>query len=123
MSAVTFALVLTGVLLNAAAQLLLKAGAETAGRFSFSLDNIWRAGLHFALQWQILLALMFYALSVGVWTLAMTRVQVSIAYPMLSLAYVVTAFAAWWLFGEALTAQKLIGIAIIIVGVIVVARS
>ncbi|SCC94960.1 putative Permease of the drug/metabolite transporter (DMT) superfamily [Thiomonas sp. X19] len=123
MSAVTFALVLTGVLLNAAAQLLLKAGAETVGRFSFSLDNIWRAGLHFALQWQILLALMFYALSVGVWTLAMTRVQVSIAYPMLSLAYVVTAFAAWWLFGEALTAQKLIGIAIIIVGVIVVARS
>ena len=37
MSAVAFALVLTGVFLNAAAQLLIKAGAETAGRFSFTL--------------------------------------------------------------------------------------
>ncbi|OIQ67574.1 putative 4-amino-4-deoxy-L-arabinose-phosphoundecaprenol flippase subunit ArnE [mine drainage metagenome] len=58
-----------------------------------------------------------------VWILALTRVQVSIAYPMLSLGYVVTAFAAWWLFGEALSAQKLIGIAIIIAGVIIVARA
>ncbi|MGC9184455.1 MAG: 4-amino-4-deoxy-L-arabinose transferase, partial [Thiomonas sp.] len=36
MSAVAFALVLTGVLLNAAAQLLIKAGAETVGRFNFT---------------------------------------------------------------------------------------
>ena len=123
MTPVAFFLVLTGVLLNAAAQLLIKAGAETAGQFSFTLDNIWRAGLHFALQWQILLGLTCYAISVVVWILALTRVQVSIAYPMLSLGYVVTAFAAWMLFGEALTAQKLVGIAIIIVGVVVVARA
>ena len=123
MSAVAFGLVLTGVLLNAAAQLLIKSGAETVGRFSFTASNIWHAGLHFALQWQILLGLTFYAVSVVVWILALTRVQVSIAYPMLSLGYVVTAFAAWWLFGEALTAQKLVGIAVIIVGVVIVARA
>ena len=123
MSAIAFALVLTGVLLNAAAQLLIKAGAETVGQFSFTVSNIWHAGLHFALQWQILLGLVCYAVSVVVWILALTRVQVSMAYPMLSLGYVVTAFAAWWLFGEALTIQKLVGIAIIIVGVILVARA
>lgn len=123
MTPIAFALVLTGVLLNAAAQLLIKAGAETAGQFSFTAGNILRAGLHFALQWQILLGLACYAVSVVVWILALTRVQVSIAYPMLSLGYVVTAFAAWWLFGEALTAQKLIGIAFIIIGVVVVARA
>lgn len=123
MSAVAFALVLTGVLLNAAAQLLIKAGAETVGRFNFTASNLWHAGLHFALQWQILLGLAFYAVSVVVWILALTRVQVSIAYPMLSLGYVVTAFAAWWLFGEALSTQKFIGIAVIIAGVIIVARA
>lgn len=123
MSAVAFALVLTGVLLNAAAQLLIKSGAETAGHFSFTAGHIWQALLHFALQWQILLGLTFYAVSVVVWILALTRVQVSIAYPMLSLGYVVTAFAAWWLFGEALTVQKLLGIAVIIVGVVLVARA
>jgi multidrug transporter EmrE-like cation transporter len=123
MNLVAFALVLTGVLLNAAAQLLIKAGAQTVGSFSFTAANIWRAGLHFALQWQILLGLTCYAVSVVVWILALTRVQVSMAYPMLSLGYVVTAFAAWWLFGETLTAQKFAGIAVIIAGVVMVARS
>ncbi len=123
MTFVAFALVLSGVLLNACAQLLIKAGAETAGHFAFTAGNIWRAGLHFALQWQILLGLGCYAVSVVVWILALTRVQVSVAYPMLSLGYVVTAFAAWWLFGEAMTLQKLMGIAVIIVGVVIVARS
>ncbi len=42
---------------------------------------------------------------------------------MLSLGYVVNAFLAWYLFGEVLTVQRLIGIAIILVGVLVLARS
>lgn len=123
MSPVAFALVLTGVMLNAAAQLLIKAGAATAGHFDFTAANILRAGLHFALQWQILLGLTCYAVSVVVWILALTRVQVSLAYPMLSLGYVVTAFAAWWLFGESLNPGKLAGIAVIIAGVVLLARS
>jgi multidrug transporter EmrE-like cation transporter len=61
--------------------------------------------------------------SVVVWILALSRVEVSIAYPMLSLGYVVNAVAAWWLFGEVLNAMRLAGIAVIIVGVVLVARS
>ena len=123
MTPVAFALVLTGVMLNAAAQLLIKAGADTAGQFTFTAGHIVRAGLHFAMQWQILAGLACYAVSVVVWILALTRVQVSIAYPMLSLGYVVTAFAAWGLFGESLNAQKLLGIGIIIAGVVLLART
>ena len=123
MTPVAFALVLAGVLLNATAQLLIKAGAQTAGQFSFTAGHILRAGLHFATQWQILAGLACYAISVVVWILALTRVQVSLAYPMLSLGYVVTAFAAWGLFGESLSAQKLLGIGIIIAGVVLLART
>jgi multidrug transporter EmrE-like cation transporter len=61
--------------------------------------------------------------SVVVWILALSRVPVSVAYPMLSIGYVVNAIAAWWLFGESLAAQKLAGIAFIVVGVFLVARS
>ena len=123
MTPVAFAIVLTGVMLNAAAQLLIKAGADTAGHFTFTAGHILRAGMHFALQWQILAGLACYAVSVAVWILALTRVQVSIAYPMLSLGYVVTAFAAWGLFGESLSAHKLLGIGIIIAGVVLLART
>jgi multidrug transporter EmrE-like cation transporter len=61
--------------------------------------------------------------SVAVWVVGLSRVDVSIAYPMLSLGYVVNAFAAWYLFGEVLSVQKLIGIGIILIGVLVLARS
>jgi len=58
-----------------------------------------------------------------VWIMALSRVEVSIAYPMLSIGYVVNALAAWYLFGEALGAMRLTGIGFIIVGVYLVARS
>jgi len=58
-----------------------------------------------------------------VWILALSRVPVSVAYPMLSIGYIVNALAAWWLFGESLGAQKLVGIGFIVVGVFLVARS
>jgi multidrug transporter EmrE-like cation transporter len=60
---------------------------------------------------------------VVVWILALSRVQVSVAYPMLSIGYVVNALLAWQLFGEALSMQRMSGIAVIIVGVVLVARS
>jgi multidrug transporter EmrE-like cation transporter len=61
--------------------------------------------------------------SVVVWIVGLSRVDVSIAYPMLSLGYVVNAFAAWYLFGEVLSVQRLVGIGIILIGVFVLARS
>ena len=112
MSAASFGLVLVGVLLNAAAQLLLKAGT-----------NAMPLGPRLAVEPHILGGLACYAISVVVWVAALSRVPVSIAYPMLSIGYIVNAVAAWYLFGEALSAMKLAGIGVIIVGVFMVARS
>ena len=123
MNPLTFSLVLAGVLLNAAAQLLLKAGTNRIGAFSFAFQNIVPIGLKIASSPHVLAGLGCYAVSVVVWILALSRVQVSIAYPMLSIGYIVNAVAAWMLFGESLTAQKLVGIGFIVVGVILVGRS
>lgn len=123
MTALTFALLLAGVLLNAAAQLLLKAGTLRVGEFAFTLDNVLPVGARLATSPHILSGLGCYAVSVVVWILALSRVPVSIAYPMLSIGYVVNALAAWWLFGESLGAQKLVGITFIVAGVWLVARS
>ncbi len=123
MNAVAFSLVLTGVLLNAAAQLLLKAGTNRIGEFAFSLDNVVPIGIKVASSPFVLGGLACYAVSVVVWIMALSRVPVSVAYPMLSIGYIVNAVAAWMLFGESLAAQKLVGIGFIVVGVWLVARS
>ena len=112
MSAASFGLVLVGVLLNAAAQLLLKAGT-----------NAMPLGPRLALEPHILGGLACYAVSVVVWVVALSRVPVSIAYPMLSIGYIVNAVAAWYLFGETLSAMKLAGIGVIVAGVFMVARA
>ena len=123
MKLLEFSLVLCGVLLNAFAQLLLKAGVRQLGHFDFSLANAWPVGSALATNYPILGGLSCYVISVVVWILALSRVEVSIAYPMLSIGYVVNAGLAWFLFGEAVGPQRLIGIAVIIVGVVIVARS
>ena len=123
MSAVSIGLLLCGVLLNAAAQLLLKAGTNAVGHFEFSADNIVPVGLRLALEPHILGGMACYAVSLVVWILGLSRVPVSVAYPLLSIGYVLNALAAWHFFGESLTAQKLVGIGFIILGVILVTRS
>jgi multidrug transporter EmrE-like cation transporter len=112
MTLISFSLILVGVLLNAAAQLLLKAGT-----------NAMPLGLRLAIEPHILAGLACYVVSVVVWIVALSRVPVSIAYPMLSIGYVVNAIAAWYLLGEAVTPMRLVGIGIIVLGVFIVARS
>ena len=123
MSGISFALILIGVLLNAGAQLLLKAGTNAVGQFAFDRGNILPVGWQLATEPHIVGGIACYVISVAVWVLALSRVEVSIAYPMLSIGYVVNAMAAWYLFGEAVTPMRLVGIGIIILGVFVVARS
>ena len=123
MTPLTFSLLMLGVLLNATAQLLLKAGTNRVGEFAFSIENLVPIGMKLALNPPILAGLGCYGVSVVVWVLALSRVPVSVAYPMLSIGYVINAVAAWMLFGESLAAQKLVGIGFIIVGVFLVARS
>lgn len=123
MNLVSFSLVMLGVLLNAVAQLLLKAGTNAIGAFEFSAANILPVSWKIATSLPILAGIGCYVVSVVVWILALSRVEVSIAYPMLSVGYVVNAVAAWYLFGEAVTPMRLAGIGIIILGVFIVARS
>jgi multidrug transporter EmrE-like cation transporter len=123
MTPIAFALILTGVLLNAAAQLLLKAGTNAVGHFEFHLSNVIPVGLKIAFQPFIMGGMACYAVSLVVWIMALSRAPVSIAYPMLSIGYVVNALVAHYWFGEALVAQKMLGIGFIIVGVVLVAKS
>lgn len=123
MNPLSFSLILTGVLLNAGAQLLLKAGTNAIGNFEFSRANLLPIGWRLATEPHIFGGLSCYVISVVVWIMALSRVEVSIAYPMLSIGYVVNAAAAYWLFGEAVSVTRLTGIGIIIIGVYIVARS
>lgn len=116
-------LILVGVLLNAGAQLLLKEGMTRIGHFSFSFNNIWPIGLQVAASPFIMAGLFSYVISVLVWLLVLSRVDVSFAYPMISIGYVVTAIAAYFLLNEPLTVSRIIGTFVIIFGVWLITKT
>ncbi len=120
---VAYGLILSGVLLNALAQLLLKAGTNAVGRYEFAAHNIGPVASRLAFEPHIVGGILCYFASLVVWLMGLSRIEVSIAYPMLSLGYVVNAAAAWYLFGESLGAIRIAGIGFIVIGVFLIARS
>jgi len=118
-----FPLILLGVLLNAGAQLLLKEGMRRIGHFEFAWVNVAPIALQVAVNPFVLLGLFAYVVSVLVWLLVLSRVEVSFAYPMLSIGYIVNAVAGYYLFQENLSMTRITGILIIIAGVYLVTRS
>jgi multidrug transporter EmrE-like cation transporter len=119
----TFGFILTGICLNALAQLLLKAGTNAVGAIHLTAANWFTTGLKLASQLPIVGGLGCYVLSVVVWIIGLSRVDVTVAYPMLSLGYILNAIGAWYFLGESVSAQRMLAIGIIIVGVALLARS
>ncbi len=118
-----FSLVLAGVLLNAIAQLALKASVSSGGAIALNISSLIESAGGLVVNVWLWLGLICYAISVVVWIIALSRVDVSIAYPMLSIGYVVNAAAASYLFNENLSFERCLGIGIILLGVYVLARS
>ena len=118
-----FSILICGVLLNALAQLGLKAATRVSGPLMAGDAGVWQRAINVLAVPSFWYAMLAYGLSVIVWTVGLSRVPVSQAYPLLSLGYVINIGLAWWLLGEMPNAQRVLGIAIIVGGVVLVARS
>jgi multidrug transporter EmrE-like cation transporter len=118
-----FAFLMTGVILNAGAQLLLKAGTNALGVITLTRENWWDMFWRMGTQGHFVAGVACYMVSLVVWIMGLSRVPVSLAYPMLSLGYVINAAAAHYLFGEVVSVTRWLGIGFIILGVWLVARS
>ena len=124
MNLTTFTFIISGVILNACAQLLLKAGTNAlGGAIHLTMSNWFETFIKVVTQLPILGGLACYAISLVVWIIGLSRTDVTIAYPMLSLGYVVSAVGAWMFLGEVISPQRLVAIGVIVVGVVLLART
>jgi len=124
MNLTTFTFIISGVILNACAQLLLKAGTNAlGGAIHLTMSNWFETFIKVVTQLPILGGLACYGVSLVVWIIGLSRTDVTIAYPMLSLGYVVSAAGAWIFLGEAISPQRLVAMGVIIIGVVLLART
>jgi multidrug transporter EmrE-like cation transporter len=117
----TIALVLASVILNAAAQIALRSAARTG--FQINERGLTEVLLDVALRPGILVGIALYGLSLLTWIFVLSRAEASLAYPFLALGFAIVAIAGHVLLGEALTERRMIAIAIIIGGVVLLSTS
>ncbi len=124
MSGATWLLILSGVGLNATAQLLLKVATRPLAHLSdFGLQTLRYSVVSLGTSLPFWGGMMCYGASLVLWLAALSKAPLSTAYPMLSVGYVVVAAISVLWMGETLSPAQLLGIAFICVGVVLVSRS
>jgi drug/metabolite transporter (DMT)-like permease len=115
--------ILISVLSGATGQLMLKKGMSSMGPLTLSMDQLvnilWRIGTNP----YVVIGLAIYVGGTVFWLAALSRVDLSYAYPFASLSYVVMLTASWQLFNENITPLRLVGSLVVCLGVFLISRS
>jgi drug/metabolite transporter (DMT)-like permease len=104
-------------------QLLLKRGMADIGTFSLSISTMIQQYVRILLNPFVVTGIFSFALSMLVWLYVLSRVELSIAYPFVALNYVLILLGSHFLFGESVTPVKVIGVAVIVLGIYLIARA
>lgn len=116
-------LILGGVLLNCAAQLFIKKGMIINGEMSVSFSSISQSLVPLLKNIYLWMGMFCYGVSVLLWMIVLSKVDVSYAYPFLSIGYVIAAIAGTAFLGESLSSIRIAGITVICIGVYLISRS
>lgn len=116
-------LVSVNIVFNVIGQLLLKFGMNRLGNFQLSLNTLPQVFLRAFFSPYILLGLGCYVTGFLIWLIVLAKAEVSYAYPLISLGYVLTAVMGWWLLGENVTWLRISGILVTCLGVFIISQS
>ena len=116
-------IILGSIMLSSTAHVLLKKGAMNSSELTLSgqslLMNVWVVATN---PW-VISGMCLHVSALAVWMWALSRVDISFAYPFLAVGYVFVSLMAWQWLGESINATRLVGMAIIVFGIIVLSRG
>jgi drug/metabolite transporter (DMT)-like permease len=115
--------ILISVLGSAAGQLLLKKGMNDLGPITLNLIQLPSVLWRMATNPNIFIGLTIYLIGTVFWLAALSRVDLSYAYPFASISYVIMLVASWQMFGEKISLSRLLGTLVIGIGVLLIYRN
>ena len=118
-----FIFIIITVMLNATSQLLLKVGISRVGQADFNSANVLKLLSGAMTNGYILLGLLTMTFSMITHIMSLSRFDVSFVFPFISFAYIIVAVWGFLFLGEPFNLTRYIGIAVIIVGTIILAMS
>lgn len=112
-------LLLTGVVLSSLGGIFLKLGAVQVDHSAGLAPAIGQA----LLQWRLYMGAFFYFIPVVIWIYMLKRVDITFLQPLFALVYITTPLLAIPLLHESTPGTRWIGIFVILIGIVIVARS
>ena len=114
--------IITSVLLNALAQILLKAGMKNFNNIDLK-NNVIQTFISISINPYIICGFISYGISILLWLWVLSKVDVSYAYPFQALGYIVVTILAWLIFQENINLTRIIALIFITLGLIILALS
>jgi multidrug transporter EmrE-like cation transporter len=113
---------LISILLGSVGQVLLKVGVSRLGGVRFEQGSVLPTLLDIATQPPIVVGVLLFGTSMLIWLGVLSSMDLSKAYPIVGLSYVLVTIMSRFLLGEAITASRLAGIALVLAGVTVISK-
>jgi len=113
--------VLISVCFNVFGQYSMKQGMQKFGEVTFD-HNILTTIMKMFLLPNVILGLLFYAVSTVFWLIALSKIELSVAYPMLSMGYILLMILSYFLLNETITVYKVIGTLLVVAGVTLISK-
>ena len=118
---VNYTILATSILLAVAGQLLMKKGMLVFG--TFPVRQLLYKIIPIFLNPYVFVGLACFGASAVLWLVILSRLELSLVYPMVSVAYILVALASWFFFKENVTLLRWLGILVIVMGVFLISRS
>jgi multidrug transporter EmrE-like cation transporter len=123
MTLYVFLLAVGSISLNACAQIALRKTMLAVGGLPGSLDGVLAFAFTILTNSWFILGMTCYAVSISAWLIVLSKTEVSAAYPLLSIGYVITAIVGALFLGEHVTLARIAGIGLICGGLTLIAQS
>jgi multidrug transporter EmrE-like cation transporter len=116
-------LAVLSVSFNAGAQIALRKTMLNVGALPGGASELFAFVVSIILNPWFIAGMACYVFSIGVWLLVLSKLEVSAAYPLLSIGYVITAVVGFFFMGESVTFMRVAGIALICAGLFFITRT
>jgi drug/metabolite transporter (DMT)-like permease len=102
--------------------LLIKMGLSHLAAFPSPLP-VWMRVFHCVTQPEVAAGLLVYSLGSLCWMIAVAQQEISFLYPLSSVNYVLVVLASSTFFGEAVSLRRMAGVALIVLGMVLMNRD
>lgn len=116
----TIALALVSICMGAIAQFLLKVGVNAMGGFKIEPGRVLPSIIKALLEPHIFVGLIMFVGSMLIWLMVISKMELSRAYPMISISYILITVLSRFILGESVPPVRLAGIAVILIGVVLI---